>query len=157
MKMYAAATAAVVISAAVACAALGGTPASAQEAAAGDVVSGEKLFKRCAACHNVGPGAVNKIGPELNNLFGRVPGSLADYKYSPAMVTYGSGHVWAAETLSTYLEAPAKVVKGTKMAFPGLRKPEDRSDVIAYLATFDDLGATVDAAAANAPAVAATQ
>lgn len=108
-------------------------PALAQD---GDPAAGEKVFRQCMACHAVGEGAANKIGPELNELIGRVPGSLEGYQYSPAMVEYGQSHVWDAETLDGYLAAPRQVVPGTKMAYPGLRKDDMRADLIAYLATF---------------------
>ncbi|ORE96626.1 c-type cytochrome [Acuticoccus yangtzensis] len=109
------------------------TPAIAQDAA-----KGERVFRQCQACHAIGEGAENKIGPELNNIIGRVPGTHADYKYSPAMVAYGEEHVWDEATLDAYLEAPRKVVNGTKMAYGGLRRPEQRADLIAYLKTFSE-------------------
>lgn len=124
------------VRAAVAIAALSvAAPVSAQD---GDAAAGEKVFRMCMACHAVGEGAANKIGPELNNIMGRQPGGLEGFKYSPAMVTYGEGKVWDVETLNAFLLAPRKEVKGTKMAFGGLRKDEQRADIIAYLATFSD-------------------
>lgn len=110
-------------------------PAAAQD---GDPAAGEKVFRMCMACHAVGDGAANKIGPQLNDLMGRQPGGLEGFQYSPAMVTYGEGKVWDNENLDAFLLAPRKEVKGTKMAFGGLRKDEQRADVIAYLATFSD-------------------
>lgn len=96
--------------------------------------AGEKVFKRCAACHAIGEGAKNKVGPELNGLFGRTAGTLPDFNYSDAMKAAGEGGlVWDAETLRTYLENPKAMVPGTKMTFAGLRKPEDLDAVIAYL------------------------
>jgi cytochrome c len=78
-----------------------------------------------------------KIGPSLAGVVGRVPGSAPVYPYSPAMKAYGRGGVvWNEETLFAYLEAPGKVVKGTKMSFPGLPDPQRRADVIAYLKQF---------------------
>ena len=125
-------------------------PAAAQDLASGDAAAGEKLFRRCMACHNVGPGATNKIGPELNNVFGRTPGTHADFRYSDAMQEFGKTHTWTPELVAQFIEAPGKLVVGTIMVFPGLRKPEDRANVIAYLATFDDEGTTVkDAPAAQ--------
>lgn len=118
-------------------------PASAQDFELGDPATGEKVFRQCMACHAVGEGAANKIGPELNELFGRVPGSLPDFQYSDAMVEYGKDKVWTAALLDEYLAAPRKVVPGTKMAYPGLRKEDDRAHVIAYLAQFDPEGAEV--------------
>ena len=123
------------IALAVAVAALGfGNVAFAGEA---EVAAGEKVFKKCKACHAVGEGAKNKVGPQLNDLFGRVPGSTEGYKYSKAMVAYGDGKVWEEELLAAYLAAPKKVVKGTKMSFAGLKKEDDIANVIEYLETFD--------------------
>lgn len=102
--------------------------------AAGDAAKGEKVFKKCAACHSLEAGK-KKIGPSLANVIGRKAGSVDGFKYSKAMVAYGeSGAVWTAETLDPYLENPRKTVKGTRMAFPGLRKPQERADVIAFIA-----------------------
>ena len=102
-------------------------------AMAQDAANGEKIFKRCGACH-VANAPTNRVGPSLQGLFGRTAGTEPGYKYSEAMIAKGkSGWVWNAETLNTYLENPKGVVEGTKMAFPGLKKPEERADVIAYL------------------------
>lgn len=112
--------------------------AAASVAQAADVDAGEKVFKKCAACHAVGEGAKNKVGPQLNDLFGRSAGGVEDYKYSKAMLAKGEeGLVWDDETVAAYLAAPRKYIKGTKMAFAGLKKDEDLADVIAYLKTFD--------------------
>lgn len=119
---------------------LGAIPSLAQEVAGGDAAKGEATFRQCAACHAVGASAKNKIGPVLNGVIGRKPGIYEGFKYSPAMIEYGQAHVWDVATLDTYLEAPRKVVTGTKMAFAGLRKPEDRANVIAYLATLSEGG-----------------
>ena len=104
------------------------------------VAAGEKAFRKCQACHAVGEGAANKVGPQLNALFGRKPGSLPDYKYSEAMIAFGQDKVWDEATLTPYLQNPRGVVKGTKMAFPGLKKDEEIQAVLAYLATFDPEG-----------------
>ena len=102
--------------------------------AAGDVAAGEKVFKKCKACHVVNK-EQNRTGPHLVNLFGRAAGSLEGYKkYSKAMKS--SGIVWDEETLDAYLKAPKKYVKGTRMAFAGLKKDADRANVIAYMKTF---------------------
>ena len=105
-------------------------------AMAGDIEAGEKVFKKCKACHVVDQ-EKNKTGPHLVNIFGRAAGSLDSYtKYSTAMKE--SGIVWNDETLDAYLENPRKYVKGTKMAFGGLKKEEDRLNVIAYLKSFSE-------------------
>ena len=118
-------------------------PVLAQDELLGDAAAGERVFRACMACHAVGEGAQNKIGPHLNDVFGRVPGSLEDFQYSPAMVAYGEAHVWDAQTLSDYLAAPRQVVEGTKMAYAGVRKDDQRADLLAYLAQFDAQGAEV--------------
>ena len=99
--------------------------------ALGDVASGEKIFKKCAACHSINKGGKNNIGPALYNVVGRQVGAVSDYKYSKALVGYGK--TWTYEELNGYLIKPAKWIKGTKMAFAGLRKEKDRASVIKYL------------------------
>ena len=103
----------------------------------GDAAKGEKVFNKCKACHSVEAGK-NKVGPSLHNLIGRTPGTAEGFKYSKAMEEFGKDHVWDDETLHTYLEKPKDVVKGTKMAFVGLKKEKDRDDVIAYLKQFSE-------------------
>jgi cytochrome c2 len=103
---------------------------------AGDIDAGEKVFKKCKACHVV-DAEKNKTGPHLVNIMGRTAGSLESFKkYSKAMKE--SGIVWNEETLNGYLEKPKAYIKGTKMAFAGLKKEEDRENVIAYLKSFSE-------------------
>ena len=103
---------------------------------AGDIKAGEKVFKKCKACHVVDK-EKNKTGPHLVNIMGRSAGSLESYKkYSKAMKE--SGIVWDEDTLDGYLEKPKKYIKGTKMAFAGLKKEKDRENVIAYLKSFSE-------------------
>ena len=99
--------------------------------AMGDATSGEKIFKKCAACHSIVKGGKNKIGPALYNVVGRKVGEVADYKYSKALASYDKE--WNFEELNGFLIKPAKWVKGTKMAYAGLRKEKDRASVIKYL------------------------
>jgi len=99
--------------------------------AMGDISSGEKIFKKCAACHSIVKGGKNNIGPALYNVVGRKVGVIADYKYSKALASYEKE--WTFEELNGYLIKPAKWIKGTKMAFAGLRKEKDRASVIKYL------------------------
>tara|TARA_B100001250_G_C19735460_1_gene760551 strand:- start:36 stop:575 length:540 start_codon:yes stop_codon:yes gene_type:complete len=99
--------------------------------AMGDVASGEKIFKKCAACHSINKGGKNNIGPALYNVVGRKIGGVTDYKYSKALVAYGKE--WSFEELNGFLIKPAKWIKGTKMAYAGLRKESDRASVIKYL------------------------
>tara|TARA_B100001057_G_scaffold337071_1_gene337910 strand:+ start:1358 stop:1897 length:540 start_codon:yes stop_codon:yes gene_type:complete len=97
----------------------------------GDAVSGEKIFKKCAACHSINKGGKNNIGPALYNVVGRKIGGVSDYKYSKALAAYGKE--WNFEELNGFLIKPAKWIKGTKMAYAGLRKEKDRASVIKYL------------------------
>ena len=97
----------------------------------GDVASGEKIFKKCAACHSIVKGGKNNIGPALYNVVGRDVGAVGDYKYSKALAAYGKA--WTFEELNGYLLKPAKWIKGTKLACAGLRKEKDRASVILYL------------------------
>ena len=99
--------------------------------AMGDLVAGEKVFKKCAACHSIVKGGKNNIGPALYNVVGRKIGIVEDYKYSKALASYDKE--WTVEELNGYLIKPAKWIKGTKMAFAGLRKEKDRASVIKYL------------------------
>ena len=99
--------------------------------ALGDIATGEKVFKKCAACHSIVKGGKNNIGPALYNVVGRDVGAVSDYKYSKALAAYGKA--WTFEELNGYLVKPAKWIKGTKMAFAGLRKEKDRASVILYL------------------------
>ena len=99
--------------------------------ALGDLTHGEKVFKKCAACHSIVKGGKNNIGPALYNVVGRKVGAVNDYKYSKALSAYEKE--WTFEELNGYLIKPAKWIKGTKMAFAGLRKEKDRASVILYL------------------------
>ena len=99
--------------------------------AMGDLTHGEKVFKKCAACHSIVKGGKNNIGPALYNVVGRQIGVVDNYKYSKALSGYGKK--WTFEELNGYLIKPAKWIKGTKMAFAGLRKEKDRASVIKYL------------------------
>ena len=97
----------------------------------GDITSGEKIFKKCAACHSINKGGKNKIGPALYNVVGRAVGGVDDYKYSKALASYGKG--WTFEELNGFLTKPSSYLKGTKMSYAGLRKETDRASVIKYL------------------------
>ena len=99
--------------------------------ALGDVASGEKIFKKCAACHSINKGGKHKIGPALYNVVGRKVGVVEDYKYSKALIAYEKD--WTFDELNGFLIKPAKHIKGTKMAYAGLRKEADRASVIKYL------------------------
>jgi cytochrome c len=103
-------------------------------ASAQDAALGEKVFIKCKACHQIGEGAKNAVGPVLNGIVGRKAGTYADYSYSDA--NKNSGLTWDEATLTEYLKNPRVKVPGTKMIFPGLPKDEDISNVIAYLKQF---------------------
>ena len=99
--------------------------------ALGDVANGEKIFKKCAACHSINKGGKNKIGPALYNVVGRAVGGVDDYKYSKTLASYGKD--WTFEELNGFLQKPASYLKGTKMSYAGLRKEKDRASLIKYL------------------------
>ena len=99
--------------------------------ALGTVEHGEKVFKKCTACHVVNKGGANKIGPVLYGVLGRQVAAISDYKYSKAMANYDKN--WTFEEMNGYLRKPQSYIKGTKMAFAGLRKEKDRASVILYL------------------------
>ena len=98
----------------------------------GNAAAGEKVFNQCKVCHVTDKG-VNRVGPSLGGVVGRKASTVPGYTYSAA--NKKSGLTWDAPTLFKYLEAPQKLVPGTKMAFGGLKNPKDRADVIAFLKT----------------------
>ena len=104
--------------------------------ALGDIGHGEKVFKKCSACHSIEAGGGNKIGPALYNVVGRKIAAVEDYKYSKALVEYEKN--WSFEELNGFLIKPQKWIKGTKMAYAGLRKEKDRASVILYLNKYSD-------------------
>jgi len=97
----------------------------------GDAAAGATVFAQCSACHAVGAGAQNNVGPVLNGVVGRPAGTYPSYRYSTAMKR--SGLTWDEATLKQYLQGPDKLLPGTKMAFPGLASDADLANVIAYL------------------------
>ena len=99
--------------------------------ASANVADGEKIFKKCAACHSIAKDGGNKIGPALWGVLGRKAGSVADYKYSKAMTAYGKP--WSFEEMNGFLTKPKAWLKGTKMSFVGLKKETDRAAVILYM------------------------
>lgn len=95
---------------------------------------GEKVAKKCAACHDFTQGGKNKVGPALWGVVGRKPGGHEGFGYSAGMMAFGEENSeWSYEALDHFLESPKNYVDGTSMSFNGLRKPEDRADLIAYL------------------------
>ena len=100
------------------------------------IKDGEKVFKKCKACHRIGLNAKNGTGPHLNNIFGRVAGQLEDYKkYSKNIKKMGQeGLIWNTETLTSFIENPKKYITGTKMNFKGIKKSDELEALIEYLA-----------------------
>jgi cytochrome c len=104
----------------------------------GDAAKGEKVFNKCKACHAVGADAKNKVGPQLNGILGSEIASVDGFKYSDALLAKkAEGVVWNEELLDAFLTKPKDFAPGTKMTYAGLRKEDDREDLIAYLKTFE--------------------
>ncbi|SFJ85510.1 c-type cytochrome [Celeribacter neptunius] len=97
--------------------------------ASADVAKGEKVFSKCKACHKVD--GSNGTGPHLDGVFGRAVGAVGDFGYSDAVASHGG--TWDAATLNAYLENPKDAIPGNKMSFAGLKKIEDRANIVAYL------------------------
>ncbi|MCK0196286.1 cytochrome c family protein [Ancylobacter sp. 6x-1] len=117
--------------------ALGSTVALAD----GDATKGATVFKKCMACHAIGEGAVNKVGPELNGIVGRKMGAIEGFDYSDTLKGHNAaGDTWTAEQLDKYLANPRADMPGVKMVFAGLPKDGDRADLIAFLSQFDATG-----------------
>jgi len=109
-----------------------------QTAAAQDVEKGQRSFNKCLPCHAIGPGAENKVGPELNGLDGRHSGTVAGFNYSEA--NKNSGIVWDEATFKDYIRSPQAKIPGTKMTFAGITRPQEIDDLWAYLKQFDANG-----------------
>ncbi len=101
--------------------------------AAGDVVKGKKLAKKCKACHTLKEGGKHRLGPNLWGILNKKAGAIEGYKYSKAMKA--SGLVWDEHTFTDFVTKPKKIVKGTKMSFAGFKKPSQRADLLAYFKT----------------------
>ena len=99
--------------------------------ALGSVEHGKKVFKKCSACHSIKKGGRNNIGPALYSVLGRNMGALEDYKYSKALIAFGKD--WTFDEMNSFLIKPTSYIKGTKMAFAGLKKEKDRASVILYM------------------------
>lgn len=103
--------------------------------ASADLAEGEKIFKKCASCHNIAEGAANKVGPNLWGTIGHVVGKVDGFSYSSAMTAYNEGGTkkWEFENMNAFLLRPKAYIDGTAMGFAGLKKEEDRANVIAYI------------------------
>ena len=104
--------------------------------AQGDPAAGEKVFRKCKACHTVEEDGPNRVGPNLYGIVGASVAAVDGFRYSGALTDHGGD--WTPDRLAAFLANPRKAVPGTKMSFAGLRKPEDQADVIAYLASLSD-------------------
>ena len=104
--------------------------------AMGSVDHGEKVFKKCSACHMIIAGGKNMIGPNLWGVIGRKTGGISDYKYSKALAAYGKE--WSFDEMNGFLIKPSAHIKGTKMAFAGLKNEKDRASVILYMNSKSD-------------------
>jgi cytochrome c len=112
--------------------------AAAQGARAQDLAAGENSFKKCLACHSIGEGAKNKVGPVLNGLDGRKSGSIEGFNYSDA--NKGSGITWSKDQFLEYITDPKAKIPGTKMVFAGIKNEKERTDLWAYISQFDKDG-----------------
>ena len=112
--------------------------AMASAARAQDVGAGEASFKKCLACHSIGDGAKNKVGPELNGIDGRKSGTASGYNYSDA--NKNSGITWGKDQFLEYITDPKAKIPGTKMIFPGIKNEKERNDLWAYISQFDKDG-----------------
>ncbi|SMX30304.1 Cytochrome c2 [Pelagimonas phthalicica] len=122
---------------ALALAPFGAVHAEEEAEALGDATRGEQLYRACIGCHQVGEGAQHDKGPSLNDLFGRRAGSMEGFEYSAGLKrAFADGMVWDIEHLNAYLENPKVLVSRTNMDYRGMKKPQDRRDVLAYLRTF---------------------
>lgn len=111
----------------------------AQAVETGDAEKGAKLFSKCKGCHEVGKDATDRIGPHLNGIFGRDAAAHDGYAYSKSMKRAGvDGLIWTTETLDAYIENPRALVSKTRMSFRGMKDPQDRADLMAYLRVFSD-------------------
>ncbi|WJR79531.1 cytochrome c-550 CycA [Bradyrhizobium sp. NP1] len=112
--------------------------AAASAAAAQDAAAGKSSFNKCLACHSIGEGAKNKVGPELNGLDGRKSGSAPGYSYSDA--NKNSGITWSKEQFLDYIKDPKAKIPGTKMVFAGIKNEKEANDLWAYVSSFDKDG-----------------
>src|SRR5260370_4503898 len=114
--------------------------AAASGALAQDAAAGKTSFNKCLACHAIGEGAKNKVGPELNGINGRKAGTAPDYSYSDA--NKNSGITWSEAEFKDYIKDPKAKIPGTKMIFPGIKNEKEANDLWAFLAQYDKDGKT---------------
>jgi cytochrome c len=124
---------------------------------AADVEKGASQAKKCQACHTFDDGGANKVGPNLWDIVDRLMGSHEGFKYSAAMLEHeAAGDHWTYENLDHFIASPKQFIEGTAMAFAGIKKPEDRADLLAYLQTLSDDPVSFPVASAEAPAAEST-
>lgn len=111
-----------------------------------DPAAGQKVAKKCAACHTFDNGGANKVGPNLWNVVNRKPASMADFKYSGALSEFSATTNWTFEALDVFLSNPKSAIPGNKMSFAGVKKTADRAAVLAYLRSLSDSPADLPAA-----------
>ena len=120
----------------------------------GDAVRGEEIYAKCAGCHKIGEGAVDRIGPHLNHIFDRPAGSSEGFRYSNGFRRAADGGLtWDYEALDAFIENPRALVTQTRMSFRGMPDPQDRADLIAYLRAFSDNPQDIPESAPTAQAV----
>lgn len=120
-----------------------GAASVAQADGGGDAATGEGLFRQCASCHMIGENATNRVGPNLTNIVGATVGSVADFRYSKAMIDAGqNGTVWDSDRLDAFLVDPRNSLPGNRMSFRGVKSADDRAHLIAYLRSFSGDSAT---------------
>lgn len=131
-----------------------GVAGSASAEGLGDPEKGEIVYKQCKACHQVGDGAKDRVGPHLNGIFGRAAGAHEGFRYSKSMDRMGDdGLIWTEETLDAFVENPKAMVSKTKMSFRGIKDETDRADVLAYLRIFSDDPANIPEAEPTATGI----
>jgi len=110
----------------------------------GDAENGARVFRQCVSCHQVGPDAKNRVGPQLNEIFGRRAGSVEGARYSDDLKRLGAdGLFWSLDTLDLYIENPKIFASGTRMNFAGIKDPQERHDVLAFLRQYSDNPANI--------------
>ena len=126
--------------------------------ASASVEGGERAFRKCVACHTVEDGGANKVGPNLWNIVNKPVAAVDGFGYSTAMTDYAQGGAtsWGYENLNSFIENPRKYMRGTGMSFAGIRKPEERADIIAYLRSLSNEPAPLPSADQPAEEAAAT-
>lgn len=120
----------------------------------GDPVRGESLFRQCASCHQIGAGAVDRVGPHLNGIFDRAAAQSEGFRYSSGLERAAvNGLVWDFDTLDAYIENPRALVSNTRMSFRGMPEQQDRDDLLAYLRSFSANPSNIPESAPTAAAV----